>query len=458
MSTIKYGQISEVYKDFLQPQPASRSDYSALRSEFSVTDNNVDKGEKSPKSTKSKSAVDNIVVLSVLVAFGIAAAFGRNSPKLAKKLGELSKTLDKSISKNSQANGIKNIAKKGAKKVVDGLNVVANFTAVKDSLVDKISRKLKIGKVNDFFTEKFKNIAKNVVEKNHNKMGVNIDNFHAAAMKEVNSLKNNSKMIKIDGVEKTAGEWSKILKKKLGKLSGIYQNGFGKNARELRIDQMEKAVEGLDNKVYDAIYNSKKTNGIKLFSKEYWAQFNGYMTERMSQGGKNKINEALSGHQSAISKNVGEGLNILKHLNDGKIPESVNNEASKLTLALDKAVKLEGTAFYNKMAEFKVGSVATDLLGLSFPAAAAVYSVASAKDKDKKTSALLKAGIPLAGGVAVSAFGTLHLYAGIKSLSLGMASGLILKTIGDSIDEIRKVYNQKKNNTEKAAGLAAQSL
>ncbi|MBR6127843.1 hypothetical protein IKQ21_09180 [bacterium] len=114
----------------------------------------------------------------------------------------------------------------------------------------------------------------------------------------------------------------------------------------------------------------------------------------------------------------------------------------KAVSSFDKAVTLESAEFFDKERDLVLGSAPTDVLTILFSGCAISYGLGFAKDKDKRTSVLLKSGIPIIGAIATTMISATKLVSGTKSILLGLVSGLALNSIGTLADNLIK---QNKN-------------
>ena len=112
--------------------------------------------------------------------------------------------------------------------------------------------------------------------------------------------------------------------------------------------------------------------------------------------------------------------------------------------SFNKAVNLETVEFFDKERDLVLGSAPTDVLTILFSGCAISYGLGFAKDKDKRTSILLKSGIPVIGAIAVAMLSATKLVSGTKSILLGLISGLALNSAGTLADSLMK-HKQNKN-------------
>lgn len=121
----------------------------------------------------------------------------------------------------------------------------------------------------------------------------------------------------------------------------------------------------------------------------------------------------------------------------------------KMNGKLNTAVSSE-IASFEKLAELQVGSVPTDILGILVPSAIATGLIINSDNKNERISTTLTQGIPILGGIGVSYYGTTRGFTGVKNLALGIATTLVLNTIGTKADELFKKYVEKQNTLKTA--------
>ena len=115
----------------------------------------------------------------------------------------------------------------------------------------------------------------------------------------------------------------------------------------------------------------------------------------------------------------------------------------KAVQSFDKSVNYEIVEFFDKVRDIRLGSAPTDVLTLLFSCVALTTGLGYAKNKDKRTSIMLKSGIPIIGGVAATMFTATKMVSGGKSLAFGLLSGIVLNQIGNIADGMRKLNTKK---------------
>ena len=116
----------------------------------------------------------------------------------------------------------------------------------------------------------------------------------------------------------------------------------------------------------------------------------------------------------------------------------------KAVKSFDKSVELESVEFFDKVRDLRLGSAPTDVLTILLSFFTLSFGLGYAKDNDKRTSIMLKSGIPIVGGIMTAIYTATKLVSGGKSLALGFLSGIVLNQLGKIADGLRKNYNLNK--------------
>jgi len=116
--------------------------------------------------------------------------------------------------------------------------------------------------------------------------------------------------------------------------------------------------------------------------------------------------------------------------------------------SFDKSVNYESVEFFDKVRDLKLGSAPTDVLTILASFIMLSVGLGHAKDKDKRTSIMLKSGIPIVGAISVATLSATKLVSGGKSLALGFISGIALNQIGIIADNLRKKMTKSKMTSD----------
>lgn len=118
--------------------------------------------------------------------------------------------------------------------------------------------------------------------------------------------------------------------------------------------------------------------------------------------------------------------------------------AQNAVSSFDNSVNLEIGEFFDKARDLELGCAPTDILTILMSCGMITYGLNKAKEKNERTSVLLKSGIPIVGAMATSLISATKLVSGGKSLALGFVSGIVLNQLGQITDNYRKAHLTKK--------------
>lgn len=157
-----------------------------------------------------------------------------------------------------------------------------------------------------------------------------------------------------------------------------------------------------------------------------------------SQKDIDKASELIDVLKNIINKSSKKGLlqNILSDIKpyiSEKDYKLLNLRTQQFNYMLHDAIEAESNNMFNKIAESKVGSIPTDVLGLLTMAGTGAWAISKGKDKDEKVGATLKVGIPLLGSISAYFYTASKAFSGTANLAFGAATAFILNRIGDSV-------------------------
>lgn len=167
-----------------------------------------------------------------------------------------------------------------------------------------------------------------------------------------------------------------------------------------------------------------------------------------------KLSTLVSSLKEVITNSSEKGLlqKILTELKgnvDEKTYKILKNKVSEFNNSLNKAIDLEGGNMFDKIAEAKVGSIPTDMLGIGATIGGGAWAVSRGKDKNEKIGATLKVGIPLLGSICTYFYSTARAFSGTTNIAFGLATMYILNKIGSSIfDYYQKRFVENKTVKE----------
>lgn len=236
------------------------------------------------------------------------------------------------------------------------------------------------------------------------------------------ALKSELKHIKIN--VKTKDEKAVDFVQKLSKEFEIYRKLNGTNEAAQRAE-----IAKLSNETIDNLLQHMKDNENFEVIKTAAENIKNILNPDFSK--KGKAQEIVTIVKNKFGKNSPEYQTITANLE--KIDKNIKN-----------AINTEMDA-YEKMAELRVGSAPTDILGILAPVAIATWLVTSAKTKDERVSKTLTQGIPIIGGIATTYYGTTRMFTGPKNIALGLGTAYILNIIGTQLDNWYKSYLEKQS-------------
>lgn len=140
----------------------------------------------------------------------------------------------------------------------------------------------------------------------------------------------------------------------------------------------------------------------------------------------------------------------LVKLFDENEAKAFEKSTDSLTGSANKACFMESEDFYDKNAEFAVGSAPSDVLGLLFPVGVAGYAISKGDNSQERISTTLTTGIPIVGSIGTMIYGTTRMLAGPKNLGLAFGVGFVLNFVGSACDKLYKKYQEKRSFTQMA--------
>lgn len=132
---------------------------------------------------------------------------------------------------------------------------------------------------------------------------------------------------------------------------------------------------------------------------------------------------------------------------DPKLYKTLVNNRNAFQSSFAKAIEFETEKNYGRLLDFSLDAVPSDVISQVASIGGIAWIVADRKkSKEQKVSANLKMGIPLIGGLTVSALCNLRQVAsGVNAILLGLITSVILNRIGNVTDKKYQNYVLKKN-------------
>ena len=147
-------------------------------------------------------------------------------------------------------------------------------------------------------------------------------------------------------------------------------------------------------------------------------------------------------------------LNIYKSLLSEEDYLKISKSYAKSIKSMDKSINLETEEFVNKLRDLKMGSAPTDILTILTGVSTLGYYLAKSDDNKERMGITLKYGIPALTLIATCLYGNAKLFAGSKSMALGIISSWIVNRIGSSVNDILMKYFKNKENINKTSQLS----
>lgn len=245
--------------------------------------------------------------------------------------------------------------------------IFVNFSAMKDSFVNKVARTLKLGKLCDKMTQTWDRLATNAVISNYRKCNKSFDKTSTTIFNKLEELKNTedlSRIVVVDGKNYTVGEVLNTIRKNISEAHRMYGQNFSEEAFHSRKQILADRLKGVNEKFYDA-YTSRdyyKKGEFTRFTVEEWlapikAAYQDYLLKNKSAISNNiddkffatyklvknfdKIIAPQDTKSRAILKNIFKELKEYRNLSG--IDESIARE--KLT----KGIELKIQAIISQM-------------------------------------------------------------------------------------------------------------
>ena len=299
-----------------------------------------------------------------------------------------------------------------------------------NSLKDVLFQKLMFGKkatenIHKGITRFFNNISRNTVNASYAKTQRKFAKLNEY-MAELNA--------QILSKDSTKADTVKIIRQEISEMNTAFEDGFGQNARNARLEKIEQETDKLFKYFWGRSFGDIRNN---FRSKDMYQTF---IAEERMLPFKESMAEDVSKLKERLTKELEDSLAKYKKI----LPEwqyrKIEKKANKLLKSLDDSIKTETTSYVDKARDLKLGSAPTDILSILGTVGTVGWFLGKAKDKEERISSSLKYGIPAIGAIATSLLCTAKLVAGGKSIAIGLASGWIMNKLGTVVDNTRKKY------------------
>ena len=386
--------------------------------------------QKNMEDEKKKHKYGKTIVFSALaVGFGTMLLMKGSLPKKTSiYLEKLKIKLEQKIERGSKFAGLYKKTVNTINSFIQKTQSINNITSLKDILVQKLMYSNKYTKkVHKGITKFFNRISRKTVNSSYEKTGKKIAEFNEYIL----SL--NERILKEHPNDNSIKNTINSINSGVNRANCSYNNGFGVQARTLRLSETEDATKDLFDYMWNASYNDIKNFRSKNMYQTFIAD------EKMSPF-KKALAEKTSNEKRLFMEEISKIMEEYKKI----LPE---NEYSKLKAklksiekSLDNSIKTETLKYPDKARDLKLGSAPTDILSILFAIGTVGWFLGKSKDNDERISASVKYGIPAIGAISTSLYCTTRLISGGKSLAFGLLSGWLMNRLGTQIDNLRKKY------------------
>ena len=230
-------------KNVFAPLQSSGASYAIIKP-FTDTQKIEVKQEEEKKTNKLGYKIAKITLIT---GFGVFAIMKGMPKSLRTKMNELLKSLEEKtikLKKNKNLSNLQNFYLKFLRKTKSLANyskALFNTAPLKDILVKKSLEKSPFfERISNRITNLFEKISVKTSDKSYSKTLVLFDEMYA------NFAKVN---------KKSPPEKAQEIEEMICKLQSLLPNGFGKRARDVRLEEMNSGLEGIDKRIMDRTYN-----------------------------------------------------------------------------------------------------------------------------------------------------------------------------------------------------------
>lgn len=366
INNLQQNSIFKSFSEFNQIPTKEKVNYNA-QNQVSTQENQPDATslasvQISDLNKKKSNRILKYTVSTSVIAAGIAGLFlskGFSSGSY-KNINKLIDSLNNKIYATSIEGTSQNLLQKiniGLSKTFKGIltlfKAFSNFNASRDSSMDWILRQTKLTEgFADNVTKWFKSLSYNAVNKAYDKAATQTHYFQASVTELIEDLRksglNLSDPVKIKGEEKTIAEWLTELEKRGGDLVEHFDSNFKplkrNNRAKVREDYLNGILElggssierGLSKQVQNAIFSAKdpiwKVWKWNILNPTNWKKYLTYVTEDLSQPGKEVLRTEIVGARKVIS-------NGLKH-NVTSVESALRDISTRVNIVDEECAKL----------------------------------------------------------------------------------------------------------------------
>lgn len=405
-----------VFRDFKQPQ----NGYIMLPQQ--------EDAEQKKKVTGGK-----IALYAIGAGFGVLALMkGVMSKSFTKVLNKWKISLEKKLEKNGKLNNFYKFALKNVTNFRNRFESINNFTTLKDvalqrAMFGKNGQRTFTRRIHEGITKVFDKISRRTVNTSYAKT----NRRFAGLNDQMTAI--NERLLRENPNNQQIRSTIEQIKAKMGTVNTELDAGFGINARNARLRQMNTASEGL----FDNFWNASLSDVRNFRSRNMYSS---YIAEDYLLPHKTKMIDETK----ALAQNSQESLNEILKLYKDILPKreylQLEEQSKGAFKSLRKSIDTETNKYFDKFRDLKLGAAPTDVISILGTAGTAAWFVGKSKDKDERISSALKYGIPAVGAIATSLYCSAKLIAGGKALLFGLLSGWAINKVGVVADNIRKQY------------------
>ena len=371
-----------------------------------------------------------IVTGALVAGFGtLALTKGAFSKTASKYLGKLKAKLEQKVLKGSKLDNFYKYSIEKINSFIKKSESINNITSLKDVLFQKFmfgknGQRTFTKKIHQGITAFFAKISRKTVNSKYAKTQSKFSGLNE------NIINLNEKILRENPASKPIID---AINSKITTLNNDLEKGFGLNARNKRLKEMNNASKDL----FDYLWNASFGDVKNFKSKEMYQTF---IAEAKIAPHKEKMAKNVETLRAEVEQDLNEILSeyekVLTKSEFTKL-KSLVNSAKK---SLNNSIKTETVEFFDKIRDLKLGSAPTDVLSILGTVGAVGWFLGKSKDKDERISASLKYGIPAIGAIATSLLCTAKLISGGKAMALGLVSGWLMNKAGIIVDDARKTY------------------